>query len=64
LISGNYTLIEEAEKQLAQFHNTAAGLIFNSGYDANLGLLGCIPQRNDTVLYDQLSHASIRDGIS
>jgi 8-amino-7-oxononanoate synthase len=26
-------------------------------------LLGCIPQRNDTVLYDQLSHASIRDGI-
>ena len=63
LISGNYTLIEEAEKQLAQFHNTEAGLIFNSGYDANLGLLGCIPQRNDTVLYDQLSHASIRDGI-
>ena len=63
LISGNYSLIEEAEKQLAQFHNAPAGLIFNSGYDANLGLLGCIPQRNDTVLYDQLSHASIRDGI-
>lgn len=63
LISGNYPLIEEAERQLATFHNAPAALIYNSGYDANLGLLGCIPQRNDTVLYDQLSHASIRDGI-
>lgn len=63
LISGNYPLIEEAEKMLARFHNAPAALIFNSGYDANIGLLGCVPQRNDTVLYDQLSHASIRDGI-
>ena len=63
LISGNYPLIEETEKMLAAFHNAPAALIFNSGYDANLGILGCIPQRNDTVLYDQLSHASIRDGI-
>lgn len=63
LISGNYPLIEETEKMLAEFHHTPAALIFNSGYDANLGLLGCVPQRNDTVLYDQLSHASIRDGI-
>jgi len=63
LISGNYPLIEEAEKMLADFHNAPAALIFNSGYDANIGLLGCIPQRNDTVLYDQLSHASIRDGV-
>ena len=63
LISGNYPLIEETEKMLAAFHHTPAALIFNSGYDANIGLLGCIPQRNDTVLYDQLGHASIRDGI-
>jgi 8-amino-7-oxononanoate synthase len=63
LISGNYPLIEEAERQLAEFHDVPTALIFNSGYDANIGLLGCIPQRNDTVLFDQLSHASIRDGI-
>jgi 8-amino-7-oxononanoate synthase len=63
LISGNYPLIDEVETQLADFHHSPAGLIFNSGYDANLGLLGTIPQRNDTVIYDQLSHASIRDGI-
>ena len=63
LISGNYSLIEQAEEQLARFHNANAALLFNSGYDANLGLLGSVPQRHDTVLYDELSHASIRDGI-
>ncbi len=63
LISGNYSLIEDVENKIAEFHQAEAGLIFNSGYDANVGLLGTIPQRNDTVLYDQLSHASIRDGI-
>ena len=63
LLSGNYPLIEEAEKKIARFHDSAAGLIFNSGYDANLGLLSAVPQRGDTVLYDQFAHASIRDGI-
>lgn len=63
LLAGNYSLIEETERQLAAFHNAAAGLIFNSGYDANLGLLSSVPQRGDTILYDYLSHASIRDGI-
>lgn len=63
LISGYYPLMEEVELQLAAFHQAEAGLIFNSGYDANTGLLSSVPQRGDTVLYDQLSHASIRDGI-
>jgi len=63
LLAGNYLLIEETEKALAAFHATPAALIFNSGYDANLGLLSCIPQRGDTIIYDALSHASIRDGM-
>ena len=63
LISGNYALIEEVEKELSAFHAAETGLLFNSGYDANLGLLSSVPQRGDTVLYDQLSHASIRDGV-
>lgn len=63
LLSGNYPLIEETEQQLATFHQSDAALLFNSGYDANLGLLSAVPQKGDTILYDQLSHASIRDGI-
>lgn len=63
LLSGNYILIEETESQLAHFHNAEAGLIFNSGYDANTGLLSCVPQKEDTIIYDKLSHASLRDGV-
>ncbi len=62
LLAGNYALVEETERALAAFHEASAGLIFNSGYDANLGVLSCIPQKGDTVLYDSLCHASIRDG--
>ena len=63
LLAGNYALVEETERWLAAFHDAPAGLIFNAGYDANLGVLSSIPQRGDTILYDFLSHASIRDGI-
>ncbi|MBS1600505.1 MAG: 8-amino-7-oxononanoate synthase [Bacteroidetes bacterium] len=63
LLSGNYELIMQTEKLIAAFHDAEAGLIFNSGYDANIGLLSSVPQREDTIVYDQLSHASIRDGI-
>ena len=63
LLSGNYSLIEETEAIIAAFHQAEAGLIFNSGYDANLGLLSCVAQRGDTIIYDYLCHASIRDGI-
>jgi 8-amino-7-oxononanoate synthase len=63
LLAGNYPMAEQAEKMIATFHEAAAGLIYNSGYDANLGLLSCVPQRGDTIIYDYLSHASLRDGI-
>lgn len=63
LLAGNYPLIEDVEQQIATFHQSGAALIFNSGYDANIGLLSCVPQKGDTILYDFLSHASIRDGI-
>jgi 8-amino-7-oxononanoate synthase len=63
LLSGNYKLIENTENFIAEFHNANAGLIFNSGYDANIGLLASVPQKGDVIMYDQLSHASIRDGI-
>jgi len=63
LLSGNHLLYQEAEAFIANFQKTEASLIFNSGYDANLGLFSAVPQRNDIILYDELCHASIRDGI-
>ncbi|MCL4856645.1 MAG: aminotransferase class I/II-fold pyridoxal phosphate-dependent enzyme [Flavobacteriales bacterium] len=63
LISGNHTITEETEDYLANFYRSEAALIFNSGYSANVGLFQCLPQRNDTVIYDEYIHASIRDGI-
>ncbi|PJJ75669.1 8-amino-7-oxononanoate synthase [Thermoflavifilum aggregans] len=63
LLSGAYALLDEVEQYIAQFHQTPAALIFSSGYMANLALMSAIPQRGDLVLYDQLIHASLRDGL-
>ena len=63
LISGNHPLYSKAESLVRDFHMARAALIFNSGYEANLGLLSAILQRGDYIFYDQHVHASIRDGI-
>ncbi|MDI9256287.1 aminotransferase class I/II-fold pyridoxal phosphate-dependent enzyme [Flavobacterium sedimenticola] len=63
LISGNHPLYDEAERFIANFHQAESALIFNSGYDANVGFFSSVPQRHDFILYDELCHASIRDGI-
>ncbi|MXV50644.1 aminotransferase class I/II-fold pyridoxal phosphate-dependent enzyme [Pedobacter sp. HMF7647] len=63
LISGNTTFAEDLETFIAEFHESKAALLFNSGYDANVGLFSCIAQRNDTIISDELIHASIIDGI-
>ncbi|MES2747585.1 MAG: pyridoxal phosphate-dependent aminotransferase family protein [Bacteroidota bacterium] len=63
LISGNHDLYQITEAVIADFHQSETALIFNSGYDANVGFFSSVPQRNDVILYDELCHASIRDGI-
>jgi 8-amino-7-oxononanoate synthase len=63
LISGQTTFLESTEKKIAAFHHAQAALIFNSGYDANLGLLSSVPQKNDLVITDEFIHASIIDGV-
>lgn len=63
LLSGNHPLYAAVEEHLQSWHGAQAALVFNSGYDANLGFFACVPQRGDLVLYDERIHASIRDGI-
>ncbi|WEA01267.1 aminotransferase class I/II-fold pyridoxal phosphate-dependent enzyme [Mucilaginibacter sp. SJ] len=62
LLSGNIQYAEDLEQQIAIYHQSEAGLLFNSGYDANLGLLSSLAQRGDTIILDELVHASIIDG--
>lgn len=63
LISGNHSLYTETENYIAEFHQSESALLFNSGYDANVGFFSSVPQKGDLILYDELCHASIRDGI-
>lgn len=63
LLSGNHKLYAELEETLVKFHEVSSALVFSSGYDANVGFFSSIPQRGDFVFYDELIHASIRDGI-
>lgn len=63
LLSGNTALHEMVEDEIAAFHKSAKAILFNSGYDANVGLLPAVTDRHDVILYDDLIHASLRDGI-
>ena len=63
LISGHSPAAGQLESFLAAFHQTEAALLYTSGYQANLGLLSCLTTRHDTIIYDQLIHASLREGI-
>lgn len=63
LLDGNSPLAEGLERKIAAFHGAPAALLFNSAYDANVGLLSCAPQRGDVVLFDEAIHASIHDGM-
>ena len=62
LLSGNSDYAEQVEKKLAGIFNSESTLLFNSGYTANLGVLSALPQRGDTILYDELAHACMKDG--
>lgn len=62
LLAGHTTLADVVEIQLAAFYQTENALVFNAGYDANIGLLSALPQRGDVLLTDELIHASMIDG--
>jgi len=63
LLRGQSSFFSEVESQIAQFHEAETALIFNSGYDANLGLFSSLLQNEDVCIYDESIHASVIDGI-
>ena len=63
LISGNYNEIEKLENDFSVFVGSERSLFYNSGYQANVGIIPALSDRNTTIIYDEFIHASLRDGI-
>jgi 8-amino-7-oxononanoate synthase len=62
LIAGNHAEHQTLEEDLARFHRVDAALVFNSGFQANVGVIPALVGREDLVLSDRLNHASLIDG--
>jgi len=62
LTTGTYLLVDQLEQELVQFKEAEAALVFNTGYMANLGVLGSLAEPKDVIFSDELNHASIIDG--
>lgn len=63
LMSGDLEIHHLLEEKIAQFKNKKAALVFNSGYQANIGIISSLYREGDCIFSDRLNHASIIDGI-
>lgn len=62
LLTGNHSIYDELEKEIAGFYGRESAIVFNSGYHANLGIVSSIVGKDDAIFSDKLNHASIIDG--
>lgn len=62
LLSGNQDYIVNLEKELATFYAAEDALVFQSGFQANIGLLSALGERSDTYIMDSNIHASMKEG--
>lgn len=63
LLSGDSELCHSLEERIAKFKGKEAALIFNSGYQANVGIISALCEKRDVIFSDKLNHASIIDGM-
>jgi 8-amino-7-oxononanoate synthase len=64
LIRGNHASLVTLEEFLAEFYHCRESIVFESGYTANLTLFSALAQQGVAIIYDELVHASIRDGLA
>jgi 8-amino-7-oxononanoate synthase len=64
LMDGNYDYIEQVEQEIADFHGAETALIVGSGYEGNGAIYAAIPRPGDAIVYDELVHASVHDGMA
>lgn len=63
LLSGDLEIHHRLEKETAAFKGKESALVFNSGYQANVGIISSLYKKGDAIFSDRLNHASIIDGI-
>ncbi|MGB3114346.1 MAG: 8-amino-7-oxononanoate synthase, partial [Candidatus Omnitrophota bacterium] len=63
LMTGSTGMHHDLEERMARFKGKPAALVFNSGYQANVGIISALCEKGDAVFSDRLNHASIVDGI-
>ena len=63
LVSGNYSVINQAEKEYARFFGYEDALFFPSGYQANIGILSALFEKGDLLIFDKHMHASSVKGM-
>ncbi len=63
LLTGTSRIYSRLEENLAKLFNKEACLLFNTGYQCNLGVVSSLVNRDDVIFSDKLNHASIIDGM-
>ena len=63
LLRGNHPEHEALEREAAAFFGAESALYFGGGFVANFAIFSTLPQRGDLVVYDELIHASVHDGV-
>jgi 8-amino-7-oxononanoate synthase len=63
LMGGDLDIFHRLEERVAKFKSTESALVFNSGYQANVGIFSALLGRGDAAFCDRAAHASILDGV-
>lgn len=63
LLTGSSTEFTDLETVISKIFNKESALIFNTGYQANIGVISALAGKGDVVFSDKLNHASIIDGM-
>ncbi|MEL7221204.1 MAG: aminotransferase class I/II-fold pyridoxal phosphate-dependent enzyme [Bacteroidota bacterium] len=64
LLNGYSRVMQALEEKIAAFKGTESAIIFPAGFMANLGAISALAQKNDLVIHDQLSHASLHTALN
>ena len=62
-LNGTLDIHVKLEKRLAEFVGKEDAISFSTGFQVNQGVLSCITGRKDYIIWDELDHASIIEGI-